>query len=192
MKVLFLFFAFVSLKVGNPVWSKVRYVFLGLMIINGIITVISKYSSKETRLFSLMGIILLVIAPLGSDTGLDKLLWGTWLLGPLILQRLKQGASLQHGKGKFSFQGSNEVYKIVTSILFIAFLTYAWNNTYNDPGSRLKKRYTVNHPKLKCIYTTQERAEVANEMLNEIQKYVESGDTLLAFIELPMVHYLSG
>ncbi len=32
---------------------------------------------------------------------------------------------------------------------------------------------------------------MANEMLNEIQKYVESGDTLLAFIELPMVHYLT-
>ncbi len=188
---LMIIFGLAALEVGNPVWSKLRYLFFGLMFLNGMVLLLLRRVAVKTRLLISLGLILLIISPLGSDSGLDKMGWGSWVLGPMLFLQLRRGHYASIGSGKIRFKGNRELYKIFTLIFIIAVLTYAWNNTYNDPGSRLAKRYPVNHPGLKGIYTSKERAVIVNQLLSDIQPYVKKGDTLLAFIEMPMIHYLT-
>jgi hypothetical protein len=150
-----------------------------------------RHVAAKTRLLVSLGLILLFISPLGSDSGLEKMVWGSWILGPILFLQLRKGHYASIGSGKTRFKGNKELYKVFTLIFTIAVLTYAWNNTYNDPGSRLLKRYPLNHPKLKGIYTSENRALVVNQLLMELPNYVKQNDTLLTFIELPMIHYLT-
>ncbi len=188
---LMIVFGLAALEIGNPVWSKLRYLFFGLMFLNGLVLLLLRRVAIKTRLLISLGIILLIISPLGSDSGLEKMGWGSWVLGPMLFLQLRKGHYASIGSGKIRFKGNRELYKIFTLFFIIAVLTYAWNNTYNDPGSRILKRYSVNHPKLKGIYTSEERAIVVNQLLSGIQPYIKEDDTLLAFIEMPMIHYLT-
>lgn len=192
MILLIISFGLLALIVGNPVWSKVRYLFFGLMFLNGFVLLLLRRVAVKTRLLISLGLILLFISPLGSDSGLEKMVWGSWILGPMLFLQLRKGHYASIGSGKIRFQGNRELYKTFILMFTIAILTYAWNNTYNDPGSRLQKRYRVVHPELRGIYTTEKRALVVNQLLAELPNYVEEEDTLLAFIEIPMLHYLTG
>ena len=188
---LMIVFGLAALKIGNPVWSKLRYLFFGLMFLNGMVLLLLRRVAVKTRLLISLGLVLLIISSLGSDSGLEKMGWGSWVLGPMLFLQLRKGHYASIGSGNIRFKGNRELYKIFTLIFIIAALTYAWNNTYNDPGSRLSKRYPVNHPELKGIFTSKERAIVVNQLLSGIQPYIKHGDTLLAFIEMPMIHYLT-
>ncbi len=189
--ILLIVFGLTALIFGNPVWSKIRYLFFGLMLLNGLVLLLLRHVAAKTRLLVSLGLILLFISPLGSDSGLEKMVWGSWILGPILFLQLKKGHYASIGSGKIRFKGNKELYKVFILTFTIAVLTYAWNNTYNDPGSRLLKRYTVDHPKLRGIYTSEKRALVVNQLLLELPNYVKQEDTLLAFIEMPMIHYLT-
>jgi len=183
--------AFVAFRAGNPFWSKVRYFFLGSMFFTGFYLVWNKENKPTMRLLAFSGLILLFIAPLGSDSGIEKMNWGAWILGPLFLDKASRKETFSFLKQKFSW-GSQKLYRGLMIILLITFFSYAWNNPYNDPGSRFKKTFPVNIPGLKHIHTTRERAACVTGLIKGIRKFVQPGDTLLAFIEIPMVHYLTG
>ena len=183
--------AFFAFYLGNPFWSKVRYFFLGSMFITGIYLTCKKGNKPTVRLLAFSGLILLFIAPLGSDSGLEKMNLGSWILGPLFLDMADRKEALYFLKQKF-YPGGENLFRALMLILLITFLSYAWNNPYNDPGSRFKKTFTADTPGLKFIHTSRERANCVTGLMAGIQNYVLPGDTLLAYIEIPMVQYLSG
>ncbi len=187
-------FFFTSLLVGNPVWSKVRYIFFGLMLLVAFLMLFSKKTPNDKKILLLTGVMILILAPIGSDSGLGKLTWGSWLLGALLIFHLESGITINfpNRTKKILFKLTPHVFSVAISALFISFVTYAWNNPYNDPGSRLEKIYPIRHPKLRFIYTTEERANFINEMLEALSKYVAPDEDLLAFNSIPMVHYLTG
>lgn len=175
---------------GDAFWSKIRYLFLGLMIVQGFWLVIDKKCSAEIRLAALLGLILLLLMPLGSDSGLDKSLWGMWILGPMLLMgQEKEPTTLPR-----FLKGSQRI--LVLNWLGAAVLStavvHAWQTTYFDAGSRWSKTATVNHLDLKFIYTSPKRAKVVNELIQEGFPKIANQEYLLGFVEIPIVNYLSG
>jgi len=174
---------------GDVFWSKIRYLFLGLMIIHGIVLLVNRKAGRELRLLAMLGLILMFVAPLGSDSGLDKSIWGMWILGPLLL-------TLPEGK---TFSGSNYLAQpqllFVKTILGVLVLStaivHAWQTPYFDAGSRFDKIATINNPDLKLIYTSPKRAKVIEELVQNGFPNISNEKYLLSFIEIPMVNYLS-
>lgn len=175
---------------GDVFWSKIRYLFLGLMIVQGLWLAMDKKCSAEVRLAALLGLILLLLMPLGSDSGLGKSLWGMWILGPMLLM----------GQGKESamfprFLNDSQRTLILSwlgSAVLATAVVHAWQTTYFDVGSRWSKTATVSHPDLKFIYTSPKRAKVVDELIQEGFPKIVNQEYLLGFVEIPMVNYLSG
>lgn len=175
---------------GDVFWSKIRYLFLGLMIAQGFWLVIDKKRSSEIRLVALLGMILLLLMPLGSDSGLDKSLWGMWILGPMLLMGQENESAIFP---RF-LNGSQRalILSCLGAAVFSTAVVYAWQTTYFDAGSRWSKTATVSHPDLKLIYTSPKRAKVVNELIQEGFPKIANQEYLLGFVEIPMVNYLSG
>jgi len=175
---------------GDVFWSKIRYLFLGLMIIQGIAILVSQNATKELRLIALMGLCLLLIAPLGSDSGLDKSIWGMWILGPLLLTLPDEYGFFE----KRIFTGSHLLFfkAMLAALVLSTSMVHAWQTPYFDAGSRLNKTATVNHPDLKMIYTSSKRAKVMDELIMEGFPNIIYKKYLLSFIEIPMLNFLSG
>lgn len=141
-------------------------------------------------MLSFAGILLLFIAPLGSDSGLGKSIHGIWILGPILLTKLDVKHIIR--PIRLSVPSSLSVYirqgmvilTIVTAILF------AWQNTYFDAGSRREKTFPIDHPKLRMIYTSMEKSASVNELIHEAFPLIEQ-EYMLSFIEIPMMNYLS-
>ncbi len=172
-------------------WSKVRYLFIGLMIFQGAALLFSRSISGKVRLLSLAGLILLFIAPLGSDSGLDKSVWGMWILGPLVFSMPDEFFKLKFLRLKVQPDQAIFVKRILIVLVLFTGLVFAWQKTYFDVGSRFSKTVAVDHPHLKYIYTSAKRAEVVNELVQEAFPKMKDEKYLLAFIEIPMVNYLS-
>ena len=172
-------------------WSKVRYLFIGLMIFQGLALIADKKCRSEMRLLSLAGLILLLIAPLGSDSGLGKSTWGMWILGPLVLtmpltlklENLFQLPKLIH-QAQF-------LKRLLAVLILLTAMASAWESTYFDVGSRISKVYPIEHPHMKFIYTSKERARVVNELISEGFPKMKDEKYLLSFIEIPTLNYLS-
>ncbi len=168
-------------------WSKVRYLFLGLMLFYGIIVPVDRSQSPISRILAFSGLILLLIAPLGSDSGLAKSVWGMWLLGPLTLSKL---FDLKLISSKIR-ENQLLLKKALIAVILVSSVVYAWQNTYFDIGSRLVKRSLIDHPKLRYIYTSQKRAKAMDEIITEAFPLIEKEEYLLSFIEIPMFNYLT-
>jgi hypothetical protein len=169
-------------------WSKVRYLFIALMIFQAIVRLLDKKSNNETRLLSLAGLILLLIVPLGSDSGLEKSIWGMWILGPMVLT---MPIDLNQFLISATFNQSRFLKRAFAVVFLSIAIIYAWQKPYFDVGSRSKKIYSIEHPQMKFIYTSRKRAMVVNELIQEAFPKLKDEKYLLAFIEIPMVNYLS-
>lgn len=172
-------------------WSKVRYLFIALMIFQAIVLITDRKSSNEIRLLSLAGLILLLIAPLGSDSGLEKSIWGMWILGPMVLSMTFNMKQWNPFRIQMTFNQSRFLKRTFAVIILGSSIIYAWQKTYFDVGSRTKKSYSIEHPQMKYIFTSQERAKVVNELIHEAFPKMKDEKYLLAFIEIPMLNYLS-
>jgi hypothetical protein len=172
---------------GEAFWSKIRYLFIGLMLIEGFLLISDKKQNREMKLLAVAGLLLVVVAPLGSDSGLAKSVWGMWVLGPLVLSRFFDQRQL---KPVISEVRASFLQKALLFVIFFSAVIYAWQSTYFDVGSRSEKVYAVDHPGMKFIFASQKRAEVVNELVREAFPKMEKDEYLLSFIEIPMLNYL--
>jgi len=67
-----------------------------------------------------------------------------------------------------------------------------WMQTYRDNDMRSAMTVGIDHPLLRGVRTTPQRANVVGEVLDALQGYVKPGDPLLSFESVCMLHYLSG
>lgn len=178
-------------------YIRMSYIFalVGIMYIVLLISIISfERNNIDIRLISLIALIVLFITPLGSGNGIHNAQYGMWLAFPLLVSFNSQlREPTLNINLKFLINQSEIVF--IGKILLIFFLSFAlifsYRYTYRDTSRRINMRYQVNHPKLKLVYTTKERAEVVEELLNEISKYIQKGDYLLCYEMTSMVHFLT-
>ena len=136
---------------------------------------------------------ILVVAPLGSNNGMRNATYGYWLALPLLLTWLWQRtADVLPALPLVSSPAAGRLAAGTLAIALTGFsLVTAWFYTYRDSPNRLELTHPVNHPLLKGTYTTEARARVVAALLAELPKWVQPGDTILAYPDLPTVHYLT-
>jgi hypothetical protein len=76
-------------------------------------------------------------------------------------------------------------------ISVIGGLYHQWFYPMHDETSRLGMFYQIDNKYVKGIFTTKERVDATNELLQASSQYVKPGDYTLAFHSLPIYHYMT-
>lgn len=165
-----------------------------------LIGLFSAWRAKDRLLFfALLGALAIFITvPLGSGNGIRNATHALWLALPLSLKILWQhgrfldfaGAHQARSATKHTI-ASSWIKGIVMIFLVATGSAIAFRYTYRDTSDRLSMRYSIDHPMLRGIYTTKERAAVVQEVLDELEHHVRPGDFLLGFHTVSTLYYLT-
>jgi hypothetical protein len=169
-----------------------RWMFTGIIYIVLIAYVFGFIKhSIDYRIVTLVGLSILVLIPLGSDIGLyHGVVHAMWLALPIVLLFFLQGSSsaIKHWKWHEQTFHYGRILIIVTLILAsVAQATF----TYRDSKNRLEMTATIEHPLLRGVFTTQERALVMQELLDELKNHVKPGDLLFAYESISLIYFLT-
>lgn len=180
------------------------YIIMGMLYLSLLINIFNLPKiDVNLKMISLTALLILFITPLGSNTGISNARFGMWLALPISIALLMQIMEIQNDLnfttdsnkffGRFKINKQEMLFaKIIILIFCFTFmLMFSFRYTYSDTTNRLAMHYSINHPKLKMVYTTKGRAKVVGELLDEIPKYVQAGDYLLCYEHIPMVHFLT-
>jgi hypothetical protein len=181
--------------------SLYKYLFPGILFLV-LLAYIPKLFKKspEFRLASLIAILILFVAPLGSGNGILNARFGMWLAFPLVLLVIIQTKSFDvvsiiNGERQIKVHISQEYIDIIKKFVVLTILVLSlykgYSFTYRDTANRLNMRYSVDHPMLRGVFTTKARAEVMQELLDKLPEYVSEGDLLFTFEQIPLVIFLT-
>jgi len=127
-----------------------------------------RMKGKNGILAHLAALAMFLTVPLGSNNGIRNAVFGLWLSVPIALQFLgddkKKGVSYSF----FSFQSLNRsslLKAFAVVLLLSAGSAIAFRYTYRDSANRWEMRFSIDHPKLKGVLTTRERAFVVQGVL---------------------------
>ncbi|OED39453.1 hypothetical protein AB832_04110 [Flavobacteriaceae bacterium (ex Bugula neritina AB1)] len=173
--------------------------FLGFM--GSIFVIIRKTASPEFKLIAIAAMLMMVFLPLGSDYGISNMGYYTlWLSIPIFIWSISELKTIRLHIGWNNNNQNNVVFgnnTIKNSFLIVLFvyiiikLYQVSHNAYFDPGSRFEKTTSINSIYAKGIKTTKTRAQIINEVLPALTKHTKPGDYLLAYDNLPMLHFLT-
>jgi hypothetical protein len=183
-------------------WLYLLFFYSGTGLIVGFL-IITGQQPKNLRLLTAIGCIMLLVLPMGSDYVLLTVgKYSIWIIVPITIDYLLNIRALS-SKVILS-ENSHHTYEqmidskhltglryacIYLTLVFILSVTYYY--PYFDRSNRSEMRFAVNSERAKCIYTTESRARVINEMLVASALYVKQGDYVLAFESIPMYYYLT-
>jgi hypothetical protein len=187
---LFMYFVSVRFFAGNRVIMRAPLGFIYLPLLIALLVLPDAERNLKAAAFA--ALVVLLALSLGSDTGTLVSVYGYLLGFPLVIavglaaarswraskpRRLDLSALLSSWPAFFLF------FVVICSIHLLVL------ETYRDSRNRLAMTTTVNHPMLKGIYTTPERARVANEVLAELSRRVRPGEVLLSLESSPMLNF---
>ncbi|WP_452601594.1 hypothetical protein [Pontimicrobium sp. MEBiC06410] len=170
---------------------------LGLM--GAIYLILAKTITPAIKSIAFLALVIAVLLPMGSDGGIHNAGYVCiWLILPVFmhafatLQRANMQISLSHGDVKLNVSKHDfNTFLIILVISFFIVKGYKISKeAYFDAGSRLHKTYTI-HNTLANVYTTKERADITNAVLQALKPHVKPGDYLLAYDNIPMLNYLT-
>jgi hypothetical protein len=183
-------------------WLYLLFFYAGSGLIVGFL-IITNRQAKNLRLLTVIGCIMLLVLPLGSDYVLLTVgKYSIWIIVPITIDYLMNIQALS-SKVVLS-ENSQHTYEqmmdskhltslrnacIYLTLVFILSVTYYY--PYFDRSNRSDMRFAVNNARVRGIYTSESRARVVNEMLAASALYVKPGDDVLAFESIPMYHYLT-
>ncbi len=150
---------------------------LWVMCLAGGIMVMIKHWRDRTGLawMALLGIGMMLVMPLGSDGAYNNGTIIAWAIAPVAalwwLHRSRVAMPL--------------AFIAVCAVRMVA------GGAYFDGGPLWQKRYTIDNERAAHIYTTRERAEVLNTMLDGIKPHVKPGTVLMAYGSTPLINYLT-
>ena len=140
--------------------------------------------SFEQRTLSFIALVIVGIAPLGSNNGIKNAHMGLWLALPLALALLwTLDASALAGQGR-------KLALLACLVVAGEGLHRAGTYTYRD-SARETLLTTVDHPQLRAQFTSPARAKVVHEVLEALERRVAAGDYLLAYEGTPLLQYLT-
>jgi hypothetical protein len=145
---------------------------------------------------------MLLILPIGSDGGILNLgYYSIWMSFPiacsLIYDLVKNGISIKiiFNKINIDIKIINTVLISVIIIIIISFTIISVKNNiygyYFNQGIITSKNYKINSKYAKNIYTDKKRADIINDILASLNKYVSPNDYLLCYDSIPILHYLT-
>jgi hypothetical protein len=136
------------------------------------------------RVAAWVALIVVIIAPLGSNNGIKNAHMGLWLALPLLLVAI-------HAWQARLLVGQGPKLALLAAIVLVGEGVYrAQSYTYRDaPRAQLKSG--VKHPQLRGQYTTRARAKAVRQVLAALERRVKPGGYLLAYEGTPLLHYLT-
>lgn len=159
-----------------------------------------KKTNTNFRLINFLGLMMLIISPVGTTVGQTITIYTSWITIPIIfyfLFNIQKSMTLfletnsLKGIRTFSFSSGGPR---IFSLLFLIFLSFnivygTYHFTYRDSPNKMKMNSSINNKYLKYTYTTKERASAVNELLNALSKYVHKNDYLWAEGAMSTVYY---
>ncbi len=176
------------------------YIFAGIVMITTFLIIFSPVS-VDIKFLALTGCYILLTYPFSSSASLFTVgKYSLWLSFPIAVDYMfniqtlgritvwKKSIKLP---AFLSFKGTtlNGVWTSVVIVCVFACLYFTYYYPFFDKHDRLGMHYSVNNKYMKGIYTTKERADVLNELLDASAKYVQPGEQVLAYHSIPMYHY---
>jgi hypothetical protein len=163
---------------------------LGGLIFFSSLCILYNDKSKNLNLNLLMiaSLGVMLITPVGSDTGFYKSLYGMWLILPLALIRIfDQVEDFKNNEvlSVLSLKKGILLFLILTSLFFHA------TNAWRDDNNRLELVEPFSHPSLKGTFSTSDRVKVVDELLYQINNYSNPGDEVLFLKRIPIFYYLT-
>jgi hypothetical protein len=172
---------------------------------SGFFIIIDKSKTSDIRILSLLGIMMVIVQPLGSDYGMYSMgRYSLWLALPIGLNYYfnlitVSKSSLKNIFGRnfflvnfFPFYLDNYSFKFlrywVLSSFLVLFLSFAITDTWYDSKNRTKMIYSINNNFMRGIFTTKNKAKDINELLKESTKYVKKNDYVLAYDQIPLYY----
>ena len=150
---------------------------LWVMCLAGGVMVMVKYWHSRSGLawMALLGIGMMLVMPVGSDGAYNNGTIVAWALAPVA-------ALWWLHRSRVAFP---------LAFIAVCALRMVAGGAYFDGGALWHKRYVIDNDRAAHIYTTRERAEVLNTMLQGIKPHVKEGSTLMAYGSIPLINYLT-
>ena len=168
----------------------------GLIILTG--------KNKPIQVLALAGAYFVLTYPLGSSDGIHTVGMYTFILAlPIAIDYFARWTRLE---GHFTLSTIPRQLKLQTLIrkeqftligkwsvivIFAALLYQAYYYPFFDTHPRTKMTHVVNNKFVKAIYTTRERADAIDALLQESSKYIKPGDAVLMYHTIPLLHYMT-
>ena len=163
---------------------------IGMIILFSLAYLSANYKTNNKLLSILIfaGVFVMVINPLGSNTGIIKSLYGMWLILPLTILC---GYQLKISSKKEIFRSIFSIMNCALLSLFILSLFFHATNVYRDDINRFNLNTEFSSPSLRGIYSTPDRVKVVDEILAKIKELTNKNDKVLMGISIPMLYYLT-
>lgn len=186
-------FIFYLERIGYTLYFVMRLMdfFIGVVITLSLIYFIyDKSRNKNIDLLLISGIAIMMINPIGSDTGLYKSEYGMWLPLPLsFLCLYKIREDVRNSGTRFSSMLSLTTIFLV--FLLISTVSLHATFVYQDDSNRFKLNTEFSDPSLKGVYSTSSRVELVDELLSQTKKYSDKNDKILIIDDIPIFYYLT-
>jgi hypothetical protein len=138
----------------------------------------------EQRVAACVLLLLVLIAPLGSNLGIKNAHIGLWFALPFTL-------ALLYALEEPWLGGHGPKLALLASLVLSGEALYqAATYTYRD-SARIRLTASVGHPQLFGQFTSPERAQSVREVLAALESRVAPGDYLLAYEGTPLLQYLT-
>ena len=153
-----------------------------------LISLWKNYQKREVVYLLVIVFLISNLQPFGSDCGIGNMgpyaIWGG-VPAAVVLALDKFSNSSKLTKQSMT--------AIISVFLFYTIITYGhtvYKTCYRDSGTRQEKTYKIQSSSLATVFTSQERGEEIDALLNECKKYFVEGDTVFMALDMPGMHYL--
>lgn len=155
---------------------------------------IKKQVSIDENVILLVGFLSMIALPMGSNQGFAILYQGFYLQGVMLsvfisrilISKNKQIHILKKNNINITFQ------KGVIIFIFIYFLCMllARNISFSYRENSKLDKFTINNNKLIGIYTTEGRAKNINDLLYNIEPYIDIENRIITYGSIPIFSYI--
>lgn len=184
-------FAFATLVFGSSLGLNMRLVKIAI----GMILVVSLIYLKHDRgqdtsitVLLLVSVYIMLISPIGSNTGIRKSAHGMWVALPLVLLITYELRERIVGKRLRSIFSLNAL--VIGLILVMCFFLHFMNN-WRDCQNRFRLNTAFRYRHLRYLYSHKERVDVVDEALMQIDGLTQKGDWALMFDKIGAFYYLT-
>jgi hypothetical protein len=161
----------------------------------GVLIILSCYfiwhygsKNKKITILLIMGLMTMLVIPLGSNTGLSNSVMGMWLILPLCILCSYRWVNEMCPCDKKLLHSM--IAAILISMVIIAIFFHT-SYTYRDNPNKLNLNTGFTYPALKGIYSTSDRVTVVEETLAQINNNTKPGDEILIVNSVPLFYYLT-
>lgn len=146
----------------------------------------TKGSSIDENTILIIAFLLMIAMPIGSNQGFAILYQSFYIQAPLLACYIWRIISKKNVNVKEIFQNS----MIILICVYLTLMLLCRNITYVYRDNSINDKYSIKNDKLRGIKTNKQRANDVEEVINSIDKYVDSNRKLITYGSIPLFSYL--